>query len=58
MATSNDLMRQAVDSLSKTDGLIMNSASLVEDALYITYIISHYRTLIKRSRKIPTKESR
>ena len=36
MAISNDLMRQAIDSLSKTDGLIMSSASLVEDVLLLS----------------------
>ena len=36
MAISNDLMRQSVDSLSKTDGLIMSSASLVEDVLLLS----------------------
>ena len=39
MAISDDLMRQAVDSLSKTDGLIMNSASLVEDVLLLSLAI-------------------
>ena len=40
MVISNDLMRQAVDSLSKTDGLIMSSASLVEDVPLLSLAFS------------------
>ena len=35
MAISDDLMRQAVDSLSRTDGLMMNPDSLVEDVFLL-----------------------